>query len=89
MHRGDEDFARERYHESRRLTWVEDTRKDVALALRSLRRNPGFGAAAIVTLALGIGANTAIFSLTDQVLLRPLPVPRPTTPGSPPNRFCQ
>jgi predicted permease len=69
--------ARERYHESRRLTWLEDTRKDVALALRSLRRNPGFAAAAIVTLALGIGANTAIFSLTDQILLQPLPVPRP------------
>src|SRR5687768_12134401 len=69
--------ARERYHESRRLTWLEDTRKDIALAVRSLRRNPGFAAAAIVTLALGIGANTAIFSLTDQVLVRSLPVPRP------------
>jgi predicted permease len=69
--------ARERFHESRRIMWLEDLRKDVALALRSMRRNPGFATAAILTLALGIGANAAIFSLTDQVLLRPLPVPRP------------
>jgi predicted permease len=69
--------ARERYYESRRMMWLEDARKDVALSVRSLRRSPGFAAAAIVTLALGIGANAAIFSLTDQVLLRPLPVPRP------------
>ncbi len=69
--------ARERFHESHRNMWLEDLRKDVALALRSMRRNPGFATAAILTLALGIGANAAIFSLTDQVLLRPLPVPRP------------
>jgi predicted permease len=69
--------ARERFHESRRIMWLEDLRKDAALALRSMRRNPGFAFVAIITLALGIGANAAIFSLTDQVLLRPLPVPRP------------
>jgi predicted permease len=69
--------ARERFHESRRAMWFEDFRKDVVLALRGLRRNPGFAAAAIVTLALGIGANTAIFSLTDQLLLRLLPVQEP------------
>src|SRR5688572_3471599 len=69
--------ARERFFESRRLMWLEDFRRDVALALRSLRRNPGFSAAAIITLALGIGANAAIFSLTDQLLLRALPVQRP------------
>ena len=68
--------ARERFHESSRLVWLEDFRKDVALALRSLRRNPGFATAAILTLALGIGANAAIFSLTDQLLLRALPVVR-------------
>ena len=69
--------ARERYYQSRRIMWFEDARVDVALAVRSLRRNRGFAAAAIVTLALGIGANAAIFSLADQVILRPLPVLRP------------
>ena len=69
--------VRERFHESRRIMWLEDLRKDAALALRSMRRNPGFATAAILTLALGIGANAAIFSLTDQVFLRPLAVPRP------------
>jgi hypothetical protein len=49
----------------------------IRLALRQLRRNPSFTLAALLSLALGIGANTAIFTLLDQVLLRPLPVPHP------------
>ena len=51
--------------------------RDIRHAARSLRKAPGFLAVVILTLGLGIGANTAIFSLMDQVLLRPLPVHDP------------
>ena len=52
---------------------------DLRLALRGLRRSPLFATVAILSLALGIGANTAIFTLIDQILLRKLPVKDPTS----------
>jgi putative ABC transport system permease protein len=55
------------------LTTLEQVARDLSLALRQIRRNPGFSAIAIATLALGIGVNAAMFSAVDAVLIRPLP----------------
>ncbi len=60
-----------------RLTWVDEIGRDVRYAARGLARNPGFTFVAVLTLALGIGANTAIFSLVNTLMLRSLPVRQP------------
>ena len=59
----------------RLAVWAEDLRRDTVLGWRLLWRSPGLSIVAILTLALGIGANTAIFSMFEQTLVRPLPVP--------------
>jgi hypothetical protein len=68
--------VKEKVREARMGTVLEATLKDVRYALRMLRRNPGFVAVAICSLAIGIGATSAIYSIADAMLLRPLSVPR-------------
>lgn len=69
--------AREATREARGGAWISDLRRDARIALRQLQHAPGHAAAVVLTLALGIGANTALFSVLDGVLLRPEPFADP------------
>jgi hypothetical protein len=66
---------KEQARDVRGTRWAEDAVRDALLSARSLARSPSFAAAALLTIALGVGATTAVFSVVRGVLLRPLPFP--------------
>ena len=74
--------AQERFYESGRQLWWDHLGQDLRFGLRMLRRNPGFTVTVILTLALSIGANTAIFSIVNALILKSLPYSHPERMGT-------
>lgn len=74
---GGTDLVKEQCRDQRGTRWIENFFQDMRFGARQLRKNPGFATVAALTLALGIGANTFVFSIINQVYLQPLPFPNP------------
>jgi len=74
---GNPEEARERLREGRTGFWLDSLLKDATLAVRALRKRPVFSAVCVLTVALGVGASTALFAVVDAVVLKPLPLPAP------------
>ena len=74
---GSSDAAAEACRDARRIGWIEDFFRDLRHSLRLLRRSPAFTTTAVLSLALGIGANAVMFGVFEALVLRPLPVPQP------------
>ena len=74
---GSIDAAQERFYSKDRWVWLDNSLRNIRFAWRSLAKSPGFAVTAILTLALGVGANTAVFSVMNAVLLRSLPISDP------------
>ena len=72
---GGAEQVKESLRDVHRIAWLENTFANLRSGVRLMRKTPGFSAAVILTLALGIGANSAVFSAIDAILLRPLPFP--------------
>ncbi len=73
---GGSEQVKERCRDERRWAWMTGLRQDLALALRQMRRSPGFAATAVLTLALGIAANVIVFGVLQAMILQPVNVPR-------------